>query len=159
MKNRKVRVILADPQGSGLSNRINQGTLFNIKDKEGHRLKHPFDTITEGVGLNRITANFQRGVPFIDSAFEISDEECVKMAKYLLLSEGLFLGSSSALNVACIVKAFKAGKIKKGDCVVTILCDSGIRHVSKFWNIEYLKKFNLDFSPNECISPLDFIKS
>ena len=153
---KNVRVVLADPQGSALASRINTGVLFNLKDKEGHRVKHPFDTVTEGIGLNRLTANFHIGVPFIDRAFTATDEEAVKMSRYLLHEEGLFLGSSSAVNCACIVKAFKAGVIKKGDCVVTILCDAGNRHVSKFWNQEYLSPLGLDFPPRG-ESPLEFI--
>lgn len=153
----RVKVILADPQGSALVNKVNEGVLFNVKDKEGHRVKHPFDTVTEGIGLNRLTDNFRIGVPFIDRGFTVTDEEAVKMSRYLLHQEGLFLGSSSAVNCACIVKAFKAGIIKKGDCVVTILCDSGNRHVSKFWSPEYLTTLGLNF-PTPQNSPLEFIQ-
>ena len=151
------KVILADPQGSALVNKVNEGVLFNVKDKEGHRVKHPFDTVTEGIGLNRLTDNFRIGVPFIDRGFTVTDEEAVKMSRYLLHQEGLFLGSSSAVNCACIVKAFNAGIIKKGDCVVTILCDSGNRHVSKFWSPEYLTTLGLNF-PTPQNSPLEFIQ-
>ena len=156
----KVTTILADPQGSALATRINSGTLFNVKDKEGHRVRHPFDTVVEGVGLNRLTANFQIGIPFIDEAFEITDLEAVLMGRYLLQTEGLFLGSSSALNCACIVKAKKAGLIKQGDVVVTILCDSGMRHVSKFWNPKYLEKLGLgpDSTGPDSTDPLQFVK-
>ena len=153
----KVKCILADPQGSALSSRVNHGTLFNVKDKEGHRVRHPFDTVTEGVGLNRLTENFKIAIPFIDKAFEVSDLEAVKMSRYLLNTEGLFLGSSSALNCAAIVKASKAGLIKRGDVVVTILCDAGNRHVSKFWNDEYLAGLGLKVSQDECMSPLEYL--
>jgi cysteine synthase A len=153
---KSVKCILADPQGSALGTRINTGTLFNTKDKEGHRVKHPFDTVTEGIGLNRLTDNFSLGIPFIDRAFEVSDQEAVCMSRYLLDSEGLFLGSSSAVNCAAIVKAWKAGEIKKGDVVVTILCDSGTRHVSKFWNDGYLEKFEISVTGTS--DPLSFIK-
>ena len=153
----KVTCILADPQGSALASRINAGTLFNVKDKEGFRSRHPFDTITEGIGLNRLTENFQIGVPFIDRAFTVSDAEAVKMSRYLLNTEGLFLGSSSAVNCACVVKARMAGLIKENDVVVTILCDSGSRHVSKFWNDTYLSRMNLLPSVSECVDPLEFL--
>jgi cysteine synthase A len=153
----QVKCILADPQGSALSSRVNQGTLFNVKDKEGHRVRHPFDTVTEGVGLNRLTENFKIGIPFIDRAFEVSDLEAVKMSRYLLLTEGLFLGSTSALNCAAIVKARKAGLIRKGDVVVTILCDAGTRHVSKFWNDDYLDKLGLKVSTDASAYPLEYL--
>ncbi len=154
---KNVLCVLADPQGSALASRINHGTLFNVKDKEGHRVRHPFDTVTEGVGLNRLTENFQIAIPFIDKAFEISDLEAVKMSRYLLQSEGLFLGSSSAINCAAIVKAWKNGLIKKSDVVVTILCDAGTRHVSKFWSDSYLEPLGLLVQREECENPLDFL--
>ena len=156
---KNVKCFLADPPGSALAARINEGTLFNPKDKEGYRVKHPFDTVTEGVGLNRLTANFQIGIPFIDKAFEVSDLEAVKMSRFLLRTEGLFLGSSSAVNCAAIVKAAKQGHIKPGDVVVTILCDSGNRHVSKFWSDEYLKPLGLTVNPPDFADPLSFISS
>jgi cysteine synthase A len=49
---------LADPQGSGLFNKVKYDVLFTIQEKEGFRLKNPFDTVVEGIGLNRPTANF-----------------------------------------------------------------------------------------------------
>lgn len=147
--------ILADCQGSALANKVTTGTLFNPKDKEGHRIKHPFDTVTEGIGLNRLTHNFNLGIPFIDHALTVSDQEAVDMSRYLLETEGLFLGSSSAVNCACIVKAAKRGLIKPGDTVVTILCDSGQRHLSKFWSTPYLEQLGLHQTRSR--SPLEFI--
>jgi cysteine synthase A len=155
----RIKCFLADPQGSALGTRINHGTLFNVKDKEGYRVRHPFDTVTEGIGLNRLTQNFQIGIPFIDKGFEISDLEAVKMSRYLLDTEGLFLGSSSAVNCAAIVKAWKGGHIKAGDVVVTILCDSGTRHVSKFWNDQYLEPLGLRIERRDCADPISFITS
>ena len=53
-----------------------------MQEKEGHRLKNPFDTIIEGVGLNRPTANFTSA--HIDDAFKVSDIEALHMAHYIL---------------------------------------------------------------------------
>jgi cysteine synthase A len=39
-------------------NKVTRGVMFNKVEAEGKRLKNPFDTITEGVGINRLTANF-----------------------------------------------------------------------------------------------------
>ena len=54
-----VRLFLADPQGSGLFNRVCRGVMYTKEEAEGKRLKNPFDTVTEGVGINRITENFK----------------------------------------------------------------------------------------------------
>lgn len=56
-------------------------------------------------------------------------------------NDGLFLGSSSAMNCVGAVKV--AQQLGPGHTIVTILCDSGMRHLSKFHNAEYLAKYNL----------------
>ncbi len=56
--------------------------LYASEEAEGKRLRNPYDTITEGIGLNRLTANFGRAV--VDDAFKGSDREAVEMAAYLL---------------------------------------------------------------------------
>jgi cysteine synthase A len=53
-----------------------------------------------------------------------------------LKNDGLFLGSSSAMN--CVGAVRVAQSIGPGHTIVTILCDSGMRHLSKFYNDEYL---------------------
>ena len=55
-----VRVFLVDPAGSGLYNKVTRGVMYSQAEAEQKRLKNPFDTITEGVGINRITQNFAR---------------------------------------------------------------------------------------------------
>jgi hypothetical protein len=53
------QVFLVDPPGSSLFNRVKRGVLYAREEAEGTRLKNPFDTMTEGLGINRITANFR----------------------------------------------------------------------------------------------------
>lgn len=131
-----VKVVLADPEGSGLFNRVRFGVLFAPQESEGTKRRHQVDTIVEGIGINRITRNFQAGEDIIDDAYRISDAEAVAMSRYLVEHDGLFLGSSSACNLVACVRAARA--LPKGSTVVTILCDSGARHHSKFWSDEYL---------------------
>jgi cysteine synthase A len=50
-----LRVVLADPQGSGLYNRIKYGVMFASTEKEGTRRRHQVDSIVEGIGINRVT--------------------------------------------------------------------------------------------------------
>lgn len=72
------------------------------------------------------------------------------MSRFILRHEGLFLGSSSALNLVGAVKA--ARSLGPGKRIVTILCDSGTRHFSKFYSEEYLAGDGLKV-PKQ--SPLD----
>lgn len=69
--NGRAKAILADPEGSGLHAKIKYGALFTIQEREGYRLKNPFDTVIEGVGLNRPTKNFDAAQ--IDDSYKVSD--------------------------------------------------------------------------------------
>ncbi|KNC79125.1 hypothetical protein SARC_08474 [Sphaeroforma arctica JP610] len=109
--------------------------MYTSEEAEGHRLANPFDTITEGIGINRLTNNFKEAM--VDSAFRGTDQEAVHMANYLLRNEGMYVGSSSAMNCVGAVKAARA--LGPGSVIVTILCDGGGRHASKLYNPEYLR--------------------
>jgi len=152
-KNHRLKVYLSDPPGSGLYNRVTRGVMYTSEEAEGKRLKHPEDTITEGVGINRLTANFARAR--VDGAFRSSDKEAVEMAAYLLRNDGLFVGSSAAVNCVGAVKA--ARKMGPGHVIVTVLCDGGHRHLSKFHNREFLAEH--DLTPVHSGETLDFIDS
>jgi cysteine synthase A len=67
---------------------VTRGVLYTREEAEGTRLKNPFDTITEGIGLNRLTANFGEALGRVDGAFRGSDREAVEMAAHLLRCEG-----------------------------------------------------------------------
>ncbi|EGV60811.1 Cysteine synthase 2 [Yamadazyma tenuis] len=126
-----VRVILADPQGSGLANRVNHGVMYDTVEKEGTRRRHQVDTLVEGIGLNRLTWNFQQGEKYIDSAVRVSDDQALKMARFLCENDGLFWGSSAAIN--CVAAVQTALTLGPGHQIVVVACDSGARHLSKFW--------------------------
>jgi cysteine synthase A len=51
-------------------------------------------------------------------------------------NDGLFLGSSAAVNCVGAVKVARA--LGAGHTIVTILCDGGARHLSKFHSAAYL---------------------
>lgn len=94
----KLRVILADPPGSGLYNRVKFGVMFDTKEREGTRRRHQVDTIVEGIGINRVTNNFEAGRELIDDAVRVTDEQAKAMARWLVEQDGIFVGSSSAVN-------------------------------------------------------------
>ena len=93
-----VKIVLGDPQGSGLFNRIKYGVMFDPKEKEGTRRRHQVDTIVEGIGINRVTANFEAGRELVDDAVKIDDDEAMAIARWLVEKDGIFVGSSSAVN-------------------------------------------------------------
>lgn len=136
----KCKIILVDPSGSVLYNQVKYNVAFTKEQKEKSLLRHRYDSIVEGVGLDRITHNFSIAINtgVIDDAIIISDQEIVDVAHWLSREEGIFIGSSSAMNVAAAIKI--AEKQGEGKCVTTIVCDRGERHLTRFWN----KKFILD---------------
>ncbi|KAI1475017.1 PALP-domain-containing protein [Daldinia eschscholtzii] len=130
-KLKNLKVVLADPQGSGLYNKVRHGVMYSSTEREGTRRRQQVDTIVEGVGINRITENFEAGRDLIDTAVRVTDEQACKMARWLVENDGIFCGSSSAVN--CVAAVVTALSLPEGSQVVTVLCDSGTRHLSKFW--------------------------
>ncbi|KAI1968954.1 Cysteine synthase 2 [Ophidiomyces ophidiicola] len=126
-----VKIVLADPQGSGLFNRIRFGVMFDVKEREGARRRRQIDTVVEGIGINRITGNFEAGRELIDDAIRVNDAQAKAMARWLVEKDGIFVGSSSAVN--CFAALKMALKLGPGHRIVTLLCDSGTRHLSRFW--------------------------
>ncbi|KAL6867383.1 hypothetical protein ACP4OV_015407 [Aristida adscensionis] len=138
-KNRNIKCFLMDPPGSGLFNKVTRGVMYTKEEAEGKRLKNPFDTITEGIGINRVTRNFMMAE--LDGAYRGTDREAVEMSRFLLRNDGLFVGSSSAMN--CVGAVRVAQDLGPGHTIVTIFCDSGMRHLSKFFNDKYLADHGL----------------
>ncbi|KAF8070786.1 tryptophan synthase beta subunit-like PLP-dependent enzyme [Lyophyllum atratum] len=151
--NEEIVVALADPEGSGLYNKVKHGVMFDRKESEGTKRRHQVDTVVEGIGINRLTNNIDLALPIIDDAFRISDAEAVSMSRYLVKNDGLFLGSSSACNLVACVKLVRRMGWAEGQTVATILCDSGSRHYSKvrflcgFRNDDYLRKAGIPVNP------------
>ena len=74
-------------------------------------------------------------------AFCLSDHDALPLIFDLMRDEGLYLGGSTAINVAGAVEM--AREMGPGHTIVTILCDSGQRYQSKVWNPEFLKSKDL----------------
>ena len=126
-----VKIVLADPQGSGLLNKVKHGVMYSATEREGTRRRQQVDSMVEGIGINRVTANLEAGRELIDDAIRVTDEQACRMARWLVENDGLFVGSSSSVN--CVAAVETAMSLPAGSQVVTILCDSGTRHLSKFW--------------------------
>lgn len=135
-----IKVVLADPQGSGLYNKVRHGVMYSPTEKEGTRRRQQVDSIVEGIGINRITENFEAGRELIDDSVKVTDEQACRMARWLVENDGIFVGSSSSVN--CVGAVVAAMSLPPGSQIVTILCDSGTRHLSKFW--KQIKEMGLE---------------
>ncbi len=65
---------------------VKHGVCYASQQKERGLRKHRYDTIAEGIGLDRITKNFE--LALIDEAWKVTDQEALDMAHYLLSREG-----------------------------------------------------------------------
>jgi cysteine synthase A len=127
-RNPKVRIALSDPMGSALYHWVVNG-----------QLKAEGNSITEGIGQGRVTANME-GAP-IDEAYQITDEEALPVVFDLLAEEGLCVGGSTGINIAGAIRMAKA--MGPGHTIVTILADGGSRYQSKLFNPAFLRERNL----------------
>jgi cysteine synthase A len=128
-RRRAIRCVLADPPGSSLYEFVRSGTLKSTGS----------GSITEGIGTGRVTTNF-KDAP-VDAAVHIEDADTVRFVYRLLREEGLFLGSTSGINVAAAVRV--ARELGRGHTVVTILCDGGAKYQSRLFNREWLEQKGL----------------
>jgi cysteine synthase A len=127
-KNKKVRIVVADPLGAAMYSWFKHG-----------ELKSEGSSITEGIGQGRATKNLE-GVP-VDDAYQVPDSEALPIVFELLKNEGLCLGGSSGINVAGAIRLAK--DLGPGHTVVTILADSGTRYRSKLFNPAFLREKGL----------------
>jgi cysteine synthase A len=131
-RNPGVRIVLADPLGSGLYGWVKNGDLTIAGS-----------SITEGIGNSRVTENLS-GAP-IDDAEQIPDAEALEQIFELLIHEGLSVGTSSGINIAAAIRVAK--EMGPGHTVVTILCDGGSRYQSKLFNPTFLREKGLPVPP------------
>jgi cysteine synthase len=128
-RRKSIRCVLADPPGSALYEFVRNGTLKSTGS----------GSITEGIGIGRITANL-KDAP-IDDALHVEDADTVRFVYRLLREEGLFLGSTSGINVAAAVRV--ALELGRGHTIVTVLCDGGAKYQSRLFNREWLEQKGL----------------
>lgn len=107
--------------------------------KSGEAKVTPGGSITEGIGLGRVTPIIKDTK--VDEAYLIADEEAVPIIYGLLEHEGLCLGGSTGINVAGAIRL--ARQLGPGHTIVTILCDSGNRYQSKLFNPDFMRSKNL----------------
>lgn len=114
----EVRIILADPIGSGLADWVETGHIG------------PDGTYAvEGIGGSEAPDNLHRAV--IDGAERVSDAESFAMVRRLVLEEGLLVGGSAGTNVVAALRVAARGGL--AGPVVTVLPDSWDRYRATSW--------------------------
>jgi cysteine synthase A len=129
-RNPKILAVCADPYGAGMWSWFKHR---NLDTKDG-------DSYAEGIGSVRVTKILED--ISMDEAYRISDQPALTIINHLLREEGLFVGLSTGINLAGAVRL--ARERGPGQIIVTILCDSGVKYMSKIFNRDWLKAHNLD---------------
>jgi cystathionine beta-synthase len=115
-----VKLVLADPVGSILTQYINEGVLST---KSGSWL-------VEGIGEDFLPdiSDFTR----VEKAYAITDKESFLAGRELLIKEGVLGGSSSGTLLAAALKYCREQTTPKK--VVVFVCDTGNKYLSKMYN-------------------------
>ena len=138
-QNPAVRVIAGDPVGS-----LYTGYHRNRTLGEGSPYK------VEGIGGDKVPTTVWWEV--IDEFRQVSDRDSMQMARRLAREEGILVGGSTGLNV---VVCLQVAKELAGDgCIVTILCDTGERYLSKVFNDDWMQENQLLDAPRITVGQL-----
>jgi len=129
-RNPKILGVCADPYGAAMWSWFKNG---NLETKDG-------DSFAEGIGSVRVTKIIEN--TSIDEAYRIPDQPALTIINHLLREEGLFVGLSTGINLAGAVRLARERGPRQ--MIVTVLCDSGVRYMSKIFNRDWLKEHNLD---------------
>jgi len=127
-KNPKIRIIAGDPVGSILASYWNS---------DGKEIRQGVPYKVEGIGQDKIPGTLDMSV--IDEFETVSDKDSFAMARRLTREEGLFAGGSSGLIAHVALRV--ARELNDPDAyVVTVLCDTGERYLSKVYNDEWMRE-------------------
>jgi cystathionine beta-synthase len=122
-RNPAVQMVLADPEGSILAPKVNDG--LDVK---------PGSWLVEGIGEDFVPDILD--LSLVDSAIAISDEEAFHTARELLRVEGVLAGSSVGTLLAASLQYCREQTEPKR--VVTLVCDNGAKYLSKMFNDHWM---------------------
>ena len=128
-KDPSICMVAADPEGSIVADAVLKG---NYSYDGGSWL-------VEGVGEDFIPDNFNTSL--MDDAETVSDKEAFEVLQIILKEEGILGGSSSGTLVAAAAKWCRKQTEPKN--VVTFICDTGNKYLSKAFNKSWLHDNNL----------------
>ena len=123
-KNPSIQMIVADPDGSVVADAVRKGH-YNYDGKSW---------LVEGIGEDFIPDNLN--LSLTDDAVVVSDKEAFRALDILLKKEGILGGSSSGTLIAGAVKWCQKQEVAKR--VVTFVCDTGNKYLSKAYNKSWL---------------------
>jgi cystathionine beta-synthase len=123
-KNPSIQMVVADPDGSIVADAVTKGH-YNYDGRSW---------LVEGIGEDFIPDNLN--LSLTDDAVVVSDKEAFRALDILLKKEGILGGSSSGTLIAGAVKWCQKQEVAKR--VVTFVCDTGNKYLSKAYNKSWL---------------------
>ncbi len=139
-KNPKIRVVAGDPVGSLYTHYHRNHALG-----DGHPYK------VEGIGGDKIPTTIW--FDSIDEFRQVSDRVSLMMARRLAREEGILVGGSAGLNVALSLDL--ARELDNPEAlIVTILCDTGERYLSKVFSDEWMQENQMLEAPRTTVEQL-----
>ncbi|KEI69809.1 PLP-dependent cysteine synthase family protein [Endozoicomonas elysicola] len=124
----RVELILADPEGSLLADKVN-----NAPEKT------PGSWLVEGIGEDFVPDNCD--LSLADQAFTISDQDAFSHTRALFNRELILAGTSTGVLLAAALRYCQQQTTPK--TVVTLACDTGNRYLSKAFNHQWLEQHHL----------------
>ena len=124
----KTQMVLADPEGSILAPLINTGKMVEAGS-----------WVVEGIGEDFVPVNCD--LSLVSKAYAIPDRESIATARTLLLKAGILAGSSSGTLLAAALRYCRDQTEPKR--VVTLVCDTGSKYLSKVYNDTWLAEQGL----------------
>ena len=139
-KNPKIRIIAGDPVGSlytgyHRTRTLGEGTPYKV----------------EGIGGDKVPTTVWWDT--IDEFRQVADRESMKMARRLAREEGILAGGSSGLNVVLALDVAREVNDPEA-CIVTILCDTGERYLSKVFDDDWMQENQLLDAPRLTVEQL-----
>jgi cystathionine beta-synthase len=119
-----VEMVLADPKGSVLAPLVNTGKMIK-----------PGSWLVEGIGEDYVPKNCE--LDLIKKAYTIDDAESIAISRMLLQKEAILCGSSSGTLIAAALRYCR--EQTKPKRVVSFVCDSGNKYLSKIYNPYWLQ--------------------
>lgn len=127
-KNPKIRIIAGDPVGS---------ILADYWRSDGKVVREGVPYKIEGIGQDKIPGTLDMSV--IDDYESVADKDAFTMARRLTREEGLFVGGSSGLIAHVALRV--AREVNDPNAfIVTVLCDTGERYLSKLYSDEWMRE-------------------
>ncbi len=124
----KTKMVLADPDGSILAPLVNTGKTIE-----------PGSWVVEGIGEDFVPTNCD--LTLVAKAYTIPDAESIAAARELLLKAGVLAGSSSGTLLAAALRYCREQTEPRR--VVTLVCDTGSKYLSKVYNDSWLAEQGL----------------